>query len=80
MSRRGEFQKKAMEYYGIKIADGEKRCTEMIMRECYLDFYSKSLHDENISEPYAKHLQTVQKEHNAMLEKILTGKAPPSCD
>ena len=59
MEKRSEFQKKAMEYYGIKLVEGEKRSTEMIMRECYLDFYSKSLQldsDIDKSEPYSKNL------------------------
>ena len=49
MKRRPEFQEKAMALYGVKTKAGESRKNELIMRECYLDFYSKSLQPENKS-------------------------------
>lgn len=41
--RRHEFQKKAMELYGIKLHPWDKRPHELVMREVYLDFYTKSM-------------------------------------
>jgi hypothetical protein len=49
MKRRPEFQEKAMALYEVKTKAGESRKNELIMRECYLDFYSKSLQPENKS-------------------------------
>ena len=43
MKRKNEFQKKAFELYGCKLAEGENRPLELVLREAYLDFYSKSL-------------------------------------
>ena len=66
MLKRSEFQKKSMELYDIKLVDGEKRSSELIMREVYLDFYSKSLQPENKGGlVYSKRLQVEQKQHNA---------------
>lgn len=74
MKRRPVFQKKAMELYDVKLVDGEKRSTELIMREAYLDFYSKSLQKTNEGGVvYSKRLQKEQREHNAELEKLLKG-------
>jgi len=62
MKRRPEFQEKAMALYGVKTKAGESRKNELIMRECYLDFYSKSLQPENKSGvSYSKRLQLEQK-------------------
>lgn len=70
MKRRPEFQKKAAELYDIKQANSVP--LELVMREAYLDFYSKSLQPSNKDGfAYSKRLQKEQKEHNAMLEKIL---------
>lgn len=49
MKRRPEFQEAAMKLYKVKTKEGETRKSELIMRECYLDFYSKSLQPDNKS-------------------------------
>lgn len=70
MKKRPEFQKKSCELYGIKPV-GDKPL-ELIMREAYLDFYSKSLQPSNKDGvAYSKRLQKEQKEHNAKLEILL---------
>ena len=44
------------------------------MRQAYLDYYSLSLQKSNTSGvAYSKRLQAEQKEHNAQLEKLLSG-------
>ena len=43
MKRKPEFQEEALKLYGVMLKPGEKRKLELIMRETYLDFYSKSL-------------------------------------
>ena len=43
MKRRPEFQTKSMELYGIRKNFSDIRSDELLMREVYLDFYSKSL-------------------------------------
>jgi hypothetical protein len=70
MKKRPEYQKLACELYGIKPLVGKP--LELVMREAYLDFYSKSLQPSNTDGfAYSKRLQKEQKEHNAHLEKIL---------
>ena len=61
-----------MELYGIKKQPNDKRSNELLMREVYLDFYSKSLQPDNKNGvAYSKRLQIEQKQHNAELEKML---------
>ena len=56
MKRRPEFQKKAAELYDIKQANSVP--LELVMREAYLDFYSKSLQPSNKDGfAYSKRLQ-----------------------
>ena len=47
IKQRPEYQKKAMDLYEIKLVDGEKRSGDLIMREAYLDFYTKSMQSSN---------------------------------
>jgi hypothetical protein len=70
MKKRPEYQKLSCELYDIKPMVGKP--LELIMREAYLDFYSKSLQLSNTDGfAYSKRLQKEQKEHNVQLEKIL---------
>ena len=70
MKKRPEYQKLSCELYDIKPMPGKP--LELIMREAYLNFYSKSLQPSNTDGfAYSKRLQKEQKEHNAALEKIL---------
>lgn len=72
MKRRPEFQEKAMKLYDVKKNPGDQRKIELIMRETYLDFYSKSLQPDNkTGVAYSKRLQLEQKQHNSELEKML---------
>ena len=65
MKRKPEFQEQALKLYGVILKPGEKRKLELIMRETYLDFYSKSLQPDNKSGvAYSKRLQLEQKQHN----------------
>lgn len=60
--------------YDITLQEGDTRKIEFILREAYLDFYSLSLQKTNVSGvAYSKRLQMEQKEHNAQLEKLLSG-------
>jgi hypothetical protein len=66
MKQKPEFQKKAFDLYGIKMVEGENRPVDLIMREAYLDFYSKSLQPSNSTGvAYSKRLQEEHKEHTA---------------
>jgi len=49
-----EYQKKALELYGFKIKDGDRRPADLILREAYLEFYTKSLQPDHIGGPYNK--------------------------
>ena len=54
-----------MKLYGVMKKPEEKRKLDQIMREAYLDFYSKSLQPDNKSGvAYSKRLQLEQKQHN----------------
>jgi len=47
-----------MNLYSIKKKNGDSRTDELLMREVYLDFYSKSLQPDNKSGvAYSKRLQ-----------------------
>jgi len=37
------YQKQSLELYGFKLKEGELRASDIVMREAYLDFYTKSL-------------------------------------
>ena len=55
MKRKPEFQKKAMDLYEVRQRPGDNRSVELLMREVYLDFYSKSLQPANKNGvPYSK--------------------------
>lgn len=61
-----------MKLYDVKKNPGDQRKIELIMRETYLDFYSKSLQPDNkTGVAYSKRLQLEQKQHNSELEKML---------
>ena len=45
---------------------------DLMMREAYLDYFTKSLQPDNaVKIPYNKRMQVEMKEHNQILEKIL---------
>ena len=46
------------------------------MREAYLDFYTRSLQPDAVGGPYNKRMIVEQKEHNEIMEKIMSGKEP----
>jgi hypothetical protein len=78
MKRRPEFQQKAFELYGCKKQAGDSRSLEFLMRQAYLDFYSKSLQPENSSGVvYSKRMQTEQRTHNSRLESLINGHGKP---
>ena len=54
--RREEFMKSSFDLYNIKISPTDTRTMDLIMREVYLDFYSKSLDSEKceMEYPYSK--------------------------
>lgn len=56
VGRKPEFQKKAMELYGVKLRDGDTRSVDLVMREVYLDFYTKSLQPDSAGIAYSKRL------------------------
>lgn len=62
MKKRPEFQQKAMDLYDVKMKDGDDRTPEIVLREAYLDFYSKSLQPSDDPKkgpmiPYSKRMQ-----------------------
>ena len=70
-----DYQKQALDLYGIKIPENESRSIMTIVREAYLDFYSKSLQPEYNHNKYAysKRMNEEQKDHYAREEKIFRG-------
>ena len=74
-NKKPEYQKQCLELYKIKQKEGDTRSIDLMMRDCYLDFYTKSLQPDHMGGPYNKRLQVEAKEHNAILEKIMRGEA-----
>lgn len=76
LKKRDEYQKEAMKMYGVSLQAGDTRSESVVMREVYLDFYSKSLVQQDTKPDtcsYSKRLQEEQKEHKLILEKIMKG-------
>lgn len=70
--QRPEFQKASLKLYTIEQKPGDKRPVELMMREAYLDFQTLSLQPDHVGGPYNKRMQVEMKEHNQVLEKMLT--------
>lgn len=68
-----------MKMYEVRLQVNDDRPEALVMREVYLDFYSKSLFLQQ-SKPetcsYSKRLQEEQKEHKEILDKIVMGQDP----
>lgn len=63
--------------YSVSVQSGDNRPVPVVLREVYLDFYSKSLKEQETKPdncPYSKKLQMEQKEHQEILEHIITKK------
>mmetsp|Transcript_9454 Transcript_9454/g.15920 ORF Transcript_9454/g.15920 Transcript_9454/m.15920 type:complete len:112 (+) Transcript_9454:406-741(+) len=58
MKQRPKFQQNAMEKYGVKLLPGETKTSDLVMREAYLDFYTKSMQPSNTTGiVYSKRMQ-----------------------
>lgn len=43
IKKKDEYQKESMKMYGVSLKPGDTRPAALVLREVYLDFYSKSL-------------------------------------
>ena len=60
-----------MEFYGVKMQENDTRPVALLMREVYLDFYSKSLQPTNTGKwAYSKRLNEEAKDHELQLQRI----------
>lgn len=76
IKKKDDYQAEAMKLYGVSKQAGDDRPTALILREVYLDYYSKSLHAQETKPDtcsYSKKLQEEQKEHKDILDKIVMG-------
>ena len=51
-----DFQKKALQLYEVVQKPGDQRPTDLMMREVYLDFFTKSLQETGGPIPYNKRM------------------------
>ena len=79
MKRKPEFLTKAMDLYKVQKPDGYNLPETVLMREAYLDFYSKSLkaamgirrENDKPFVVFSKRIQLEQKTHNEMLKQLM---------
>ena len=70
-----------MKLYKVTKQANDDRPESLVMREVYLDFYSKSLFEQQTKTDicsYSKRMQTEQQEHKQILDKIIQGMSPNS--
>lgn len=65
-----------MKLYDVQAHPEETMDTALMMKEVYLDFFSKSIQPDNLGLPFNKRLNVETKEHNEIIQKIFTGKEP----
>lgn len=68
-----------MQLFDVRLQTNDDRPESLVMREVYLDFYSKSLKEQETNpdkNAYSVHLQLEQKEHKQILDKIIMGFSP----
>ena len=79
LKRKPEFLAKAMDLYKVQKPDSYNLPETVLMREAYLDFYSKSLKavmgsgakGDKPSVVFSKRIQVEQKTHNEMLKQLM---------
>ena len=78
-----EYKRKAFELYGFQQVEGDDRSLLNLMRECFLDFYTKSIQPEHLDKgvpDFHTRVSVEQKDHQKIIEKIQKGETLPYLD
>lgn len=71
-----EFQRKCCELFDIKQHASDQESTKMMLKEVYLDFFTKSVQPDFVGGPFNKRISVESKEHNEICQKIISTNEP----
>lgn len=65
-----------MKLYDVQADPNETMTIALVMKEVYLDFFSKSVQPDAEGIPFNKRISVEMKEHNEIIQKIIEGREP----